>query len=78
MSNCKPQPTPLGVNIKLLQQMSPQTKADRETMAQYPYASLVGALMYLAHATRLDISYVANMLGQNYVKSRTSTLECIQ
>ena len=33
---CKPQPTPSSVNIKLLQQMSPQNKADHETMAQYP------------------------------------------
>ena len=64
MSNCKPQPTLLDVNIKLLQQMSPQHKVDRETMAQYPYANLIGVLMYLAHATRSNISYVANMLGQ--------------
>ena len=51
---------PLGPNIEELQQMCPQNKSERGVKAQYPYVSLVGALMYLANATRPNISYVVN------------------
>ena len=64
MSKSKTQPTPLGLNVKLLQQACPQTQSERNSMARYSYASLVGSLMYLAYATRPDISYVVSVLGQ--------------
>ena len=33
MSNSKTQPTPLGLNVKLLQQACPQTQSQRHSMA---------------------------------------------
>ena len=62
MTNAKTQPTPLGVHVKLIKSTNPQE--DHLDINQSTYASLVGSLMYLAHATRPDISYVVNTLGQ--------------
>ncbi|XP_074308032.1 secreted RxLR effector protein 161-like [Silene latifolia] len=37
---------------------------EREEMTKYPYASLVGSLMYAQVCTRPDISHVVGMLGR--------------
>ena len=48
---------------KLSKDMAPKTPAEVEHMKQVPYRQLVGALMYLAIATRLDIAYAVGVLG---------------
>ena len=49
---------------KLSKDMVPKTPAEVEHMKQVPYRQLVGALMYLAVATRLDIAYAVGVLGR--------------
>jgi hypothetical protein len=44
--------------------MSPQTSEDVEYMRSVPYLQAVGALMYLAIATRPDISYSVGVLAR--------------
>lgn len=60
MSECKPTITPIDVNVKL---EKPEC-INNDVMNQYPYQSLIGALMYLAVTTRPDIAYAVNYLSQ--------------
>lgn len=60
MSECKATSTPLDTNCKLAK----PEKENKETMRQYPYQSLIGALLYLAVSTRPDIAYTVNYLSQ--------------
>ena len=52
MSECKSAITPMDVNVKL---EKPEC-VKHDIMEQYPYQSLVGALMHLAVSTRPDIA----------------------
>ena len=60
MNECKPTMTPMDVNVKLVKPECVKNKV----MNQYPYQSLIGALMYLAVTTRPDIAYAVNYLSQ--------------
>lgn len=60
MSECKPIQTPMDVNVKL---QKPDC-VNENVMNQYPYQSLIGALMYLSVTTRPDIAYSVNFLSQ--------------
>ncbi|CAK1595645.1 unnamed protein product [Parnassius mnemosyne] len=60
MCECKPALTPIDVNVKL---MKPES-VNESVMKQYPYQSLVGALMFLAVSTRPDVTYSVNYLSQ--------------
>ena len=60
MTDSKPVSTPMDVNVKLI-------KADRDSNVEdtkLPFRELVGALMYLAIATRPDIAYAVSALSQ--------------
>ena len=63
MSDCVTVSTPLDPNCKLSKEQSPQDDKEKAAMRAYPYAQLVGSLMYLAIATRPDISYAVGLLG---------------
>lgn len=60
MSQCKSITTPIDINVKL---EKPECVNDN-AMKQFPYQSLIGALMYLAVSTRPDIAYAVNYLSQ--------------
>lgn len=60
MTECKPAVTPIDVNVKL---EKPECIRN-DVMEQYPYQSLIGALMHLAVSTRPDIAYAVNFLSQ--------------
>lgn len=56
MENCKGISTPMEIGLKL--------GKPAESIKDKPYASVVGSLMYLATATRPDISFAVNYLSQ--------------
>ena len=55
LANTRPVATPLDPGARLSKEQCPQTEADRTFMQSVPYSQLVGALMYLAVATRPDM-----------------------
>uniref|UniRef100_A0A6N2M0Z2 Integrase catalytic domain-containing protein n=1 Tax=Salix viminalis TaxID=40686 RepID=A0A6N2M0Z2_SALVM len=70
MMTCSSSPVPLHKGDKLDLTQCPQNELERKEMAQYPYASLVGSLMYAQVCTRPDISHVVGMLGRFQSKAR--------
>ena len=64
MSDCKPVDTPIDPNHQLSKEQCPTNEEERIKMYDYPYAQLVGSLMYLAICTRPDISFAVGKLGQ--------------
>jgi hypothetical protein len=56
MTDCKPVSTPLQSGVKLSKSMCATSKEDREDMADVPYRSAVGSLIYLVTGTRPDIA----------------------
>jgi len=62
MTECNPTQTPMEENQKLSTQMSPDNPEKQKEMKAYPYRELVGKLLYLAIATRPDITYVIGVL----------------
>ena len=67
MQDCKPAASPMSTGVKLLKAESCEGSAEgssHDSMADIPYASAVGALMYAALATRPDIAYAVTALCQ--------------
>ncbi|KAF0711079.1 hypothetical protein AaE_012274, partial [Aphanomyces astaci] len=64
MENSKPAPTPMEYNLKLSESMCPQNDAERQSMVDKPYRSVVGSIMYLMISTRPDLAYVVQQLSQ--------------
>ena len=56
--------TPLSSGTHLTQDNCPTTDKDRTDMANVPYASLVGALMYAAIGTQPDIAFAVGALSR--------------
>ncbi|KAK9200738.1 hypothetical protein WN944_015936 [Citrus x changshan-huyou] len=73
MHDCKPIFIPLPVNFKLSSIMCPNNEAERNKMAQVPYASAVGSLMFIMICSTLDMAqavgavnrYMANSGGKH-------------
>jgi hypothetical protein len=61
-ADCSPVSTPLVPGSRLDMSQCPQTPEDDEFMRDKPYVSAVGALMYLAIATRPDIAHAVGVL----------------
>jgi hypothetical protein len=56
MKDCKPVSTPTNLGQKLTKAMSPSTEKAKLEMAEVPYRSAVGSLIYLVTGTRPDIA----------------------
>jgi hypothetical protein len=61
-ADCSPVSTPLNPGLHLDMSQCPQTPEDNEFMRDKPYVSTVGALIYLAIATRPDIAHAVGVL----------------
>ena len=59
-----PVSTPLDTGLRLSKDQAPQTHEERSEMSKLPYSQLVGALMYLAIATRPDIAHAVGVLSR--------------
>ena len=64
LTDCNPVTTPIDPSVRLSSSMSPQSPEEVEEMRSIPYLQAVGALMYLAIATRPDISYTVGVLAR--------------
>ena len=64
LSNMHPVSTPLDTGLRLSKDQAPQTHEERSEMSKLPYSQLVGALMYLAIATRPDIAHAVGVLSR--------------
>ena len=56
--------TPIAPGLQLSKDMGPKTAEEVALMKDIPYHQLVGALMYLAIATRPDIAYAVGVLSR--------------
>ena len=64
MQDSKPVCVPLAPHFKLSATMIPETEEEVEYMAQVPYASAVGSLMYAMVCTRPDTAQVACIVNR--------------
>jgi len=64
MMNAKPVPTPLDSNIKPSNEECPHTERGKEEMRNIPYRELIGGLVYLANASRPDLSFAVSVLSR--------------
>ena len=64
MAACNPVTTPLPPGFKPV----PATDSEFEMAKQYPFAQVVGSLLYLSTITRPDLSYAANTLSRHLSK----------
>ena len=64
LGSMHPVSTPLDPGVRLSKEQSPQNDSERSEMSQVPYSQLVGALMYLAIATRPDIAHSVGVLAR--------------
>ncbi|KAI5316518.1 hypothetical protein L3X38_036225 [Prunus dulcis] len=64
MLNCAGGEVPVSKGDKLSTEQSPKTEQERLEMADRPYASLVGSLMYAQVCTRPDLAFAVSVLGR--------------
>src|SRR5258706_451728 len=64
LQDVKASATPLSTSTQLTQNDCPTTKEEINDMANVPYASLIGALMYTAIGTRPDIAFAVGALSR--------------
>jgi transposase InsO family protein len=64
MSDCRPVSTPMTPGLNLNSTMGPSTPEEIQEMQNIPYLNAVGALNYLAIATRPDIAYTVGCLAR--------------
>ncbi|KAG8949046.1 hypothetical protein FRC04_009120 [Tulasnella sp. 424] len=64
MTDCSGVTTPMDPGAQLSKEQSPKSDEEKEYMTKVPYINAVGALMYLAVATRPDIAYTVAKLAQ--------------
>ena len=64
MDKSKPASTPLEPGSKLSMKQKPESEAERELMACYPYREAIGSLTYLMTVTRPDLGAAVSILSR--------------
>lgn len=64
MFDCKSVATPIESNTKVSKEDGPKSEQETREMEDKPYRELVGGLIYLANATRPDLSFAASVLSR--------------
>ena len=64
MQMCKASDVPIVKGDKLSNEHCPKNDLENDAMKTIPYANVVGSLMYAQVCTRLDISFIVNVLGR--------------
>jgi len=72
MDKAYPNKTPMAVRSldKEKDIFRPREEGEEILGSEYPYLSLIGALMYLAKSTRPDIAFVVNLLARHSAPMR--------
>ena len=55
---------PLDPNVRLLKSFSPTTDDDKVEIAQIPYLTTVGSIMYAASGMHIDVAFAVQHLSQ--------------
>lgn len=63
-ADCDSVSTPMDPGVKLSATMAPTASSEKEEMQNIPYINAVGALAYLAIATRPDIAFAISVLAR--------------
>ena len=64
MHSCLPLTTPLPYGLSLSMEDCPANASEIEEMRKVPYHEALGSLMWMQVATRLDLSYLVNLLAR--------------
>ena len=64
LTHTPPRNTPLPVGIILDHDMSPKTESEKAQMADKPYRSVLGSIMWGQLATRPDLSFAVSLLSR--------------
>ena len=64
MHNAKLVSTPLASHFKLSKEMCPKTQEEMDYMSKFPYASVVGSLMYAMFYTRPHIAHAMGVFSR--------------
>jgi len=60
----RPRNTHLGSRFRLTKDQSPRSEEEKADMANIPYASAIGSLMYAMVCTRPDIAHVVGVVSR--------------
>jgi hypothetical protein len=64
VENARAAGAPLNTSVKLSKPTAEATIDERRYVKNVPYLNVIGSLMYLAQATRPDITYAVGLLGR--------------
>ena len=64
LEDAHPVTMPLDPNIMLSKSLSPTTDNDKAEMAQIPYLTAVGSIIYAASGTRINVAFAVQHLSQ--------------
>eukprot|EP00794_Sanderia_malayensis_P017212 gene17212-18933_t len=72
MTECKPASTPAEQSLVLL------PRSDDEKLPSFPYRQAIGSLVYLATATRPDLSWIVSKLSQHLHKPSQAHIAAVK
>ncbi len=70
MGRCKPISAPLASHFRLSKDDAPKSEEERRGMAQIPYTSVAGSLMYAMICTRPDIAHGVGIVSRYMTNPR--------
>ena len=78
MSKAKVVSSPLASHFKLSSRHSPFIDKEKEYMRRFPYASVVGSLMYVMVCTKPDIAYAVGVVNRFLSNTRRLHWEAVK